>query len=107
MEIAPVNASAVAPDLMNALRSAGSSPAAQTRAVATQFEAILLRQMLDKTVGSMMGDGPGSGEYGYLVTDLMAGQLAQGGGMGLRQILEAQLSPAGTAAAAASPHPTP
>jgi Rod binding domain-containing protein len=106
MEISPVSTSALDPGFLKELRSAGPSPDAQAKAVSTQFEAILLRQMLDKTVGSMMGSGPGGEEYGYLVTDLMAQQLAQGGGMGMSRILQAQLSPAGAPASAAPPHPT-
>jgi len=76
---------------------AGQSPAEQRKAVAGQFEAIMLRQMLSQSVGSMMGgdDSPSGSIYGYMLTDSFAQKLAQGGGMGLSKIIELQLTPAG------------
>lgn len=70
----------------------------QVKAAAGQFEAILVRQFLEKSVGNLLGggsDGPGANVYGYLLTDTLATQLTAGGGLGLSQILERQLSPRG------------
>ena len=75
-----------------------SSPEAQRKAAASQFEAILLRQFLNDSVGSMMG-GEKSAQgsvYGYLLTDVLSQKLAQGGGLGLAKTIEQQLTPRGT-----------
>lgn len=79
--------------------TATSATAAQTRKAAAQFEAILVRQMLSKSVGSMLG---GTGHtaglmYGDLMTDVLAQQLTAGGGLGLGKMLARQLSPAASA----------
>ena len=81
---------------LSGVRSA-HTPAAQRKAVAVQFEAIMLRQLLSESVGTMMGgdDTPSGSVYGYLLTDTMAGKLAQGGGMGLSKMIEQQLTPSG------------
>jgi Rod binding domain-containing protein len=78
---------------------------AQTKAVAGQFEAIMLRQFLQESVGSMMGSGKeaGGSVYGYLLTDVFASQLAAGGGLGLTQVIEQQLTPKHQAAAPTAP----
>lgn len=75
-----------------------SSPETQRKAAASQFEAILLRQFLNDSVGSMMG-GEKSAQgsvYGYLLTDVLSQKLAQGGGLGLARTIEQQLTPQGT-----------
>lgn len=75
----------------------------QVKAVSGQFEAILLRQFLQESVGSIMGGkegGASAGVYGYLLTDVLATKLAQGGGLGLGSVLERQLSPRQPVAAA-------
>jgi len=103
MQITPTNAAAsLAPDLVNQLHLAGDSPQAQGKVVAQQFEAVLLRQFLDKSVGSMMGGGAGSDVYGYMLTDALSQKLARGGGLGMSSILEKQFSPPGHPAAAAA-----
>ena len=83
-----------------ALRSA--SPAEQRAAVAAQFEAILVRQMLGKTMSSMMGSGDSTAGsvYGDLVTDTLAQSLTAGQGLGLGRMIEQQLMPRGLPAAA-------
>lgn len=76
----------------------------QVKAVAGQFEAILLRQFLQESVGSIMGGkdgGPTGSVYGYLLTDVLANQLSSGGGLGLGRVLEHQLTPRTSAALAA------
>ncbi len=78
------------------------TPAEVTKA-AQQFEAILVRQMLAPAIepmmnGSMGGKaGPGSsggGVYGYMLTDVLANSVSQGGGLGLASVISRQLSPA-------------
>jgi Rod binding domain-containing protein len=82
-----------------ALRNA--SPTEQRAAVAAQFEAILVRQLLGKTVSSMLGkEGVASSVYGDLLTDTFAQQLTAGQGLGLSRMIEKQLTPRGAAAAA-------
>lgn len=80
-----------------------NSPETQRKAAASQFEAILLRQFLNDSVGSMMG-GEKSAQgsvYGYLLTDVLSQKLAQGGGLGLAKTIEQQLTPPGTPVSAA------
>lgn len=77
-------------------RMANLPPTEQVKAAAGQFEAILLRQFLQESVGSMMGGesgGPTGNVYGYLLTDTLASQLSAGGGLGLSKILQHQLTP--------------
>jgi len=96
--------------------SAQPSPK-QIQAAARQFEAIILRQLLTPAIDPLMshglgGNSPaggsgggGGGVYGYLVTDVLANSLSQGGGLGLARMLEKQLTPKGavsTAQAAAT-----
>ena len=80
---------------MGQLHMAGDSPKAQAKVVAQQFESILLRQFLDKSVGSMMGNAAGSDVFGYMLTDALAQSLAKGGGLGISSILQQQLTPVG------------
>jgi flagellar protein FlgJ len=73
----------------------------QIKAAAGQFEAILLRQFLQQSVGGLMGGdkgGPSGNVYGYLLTDTLADKLSEGGGLGLASVLEKQLSPHSPAA---------
>ena len=81
-------------------------PAVQRKIVAGQFEAILLRQFLSQSVGSMMGDDDSTqgSVYGYMLTDALSQKLAEGGGMGLSKMIERQLTPVGEPA---QPPPTP
>ncbi|HEY1763537.1 MAG TPA: rod-binding protein [Opitutaceae bacterium] len=96
MQIGAISTSALlAPELASQLHRAGDSPEAQAKVVAQQFESVLLRQFLDKSVGSLMGGGPGDDVYSYMVTDALSQSLAKGGGLGMQSILESQLSPAG------------
>ena len=68
----------------------------QVAAAAGQFEAILLRQFLQDSVGKIMGGHDGGsqgGIYGYMLTDVLASKLTEGGGLGLSRVLQQQLSP--------------
>lgn len=93
-----------------ALRNA--EPAEQRKAVAAQFEAVLVRQLLGKTMTSMLG-GEGGGVsgsiFGDMMAETMANQLTSGPGLGLGRMLERQLTPrqATPAAAAAETQPKP
>jgi peptidoglycan hydrolase FlgJ len=104
MTIPPVNPSASAASAAALLASAGGArklsalPAAdQAKAAAGQFEAIMIRQFLQDSVGGMMGGeegGPSGSVYGYLLTDVLANKLTEGGGLGLGRMLQRQLTPA-------------
>src|SRR5579884_3149869 len=105
MDVSSISAVASAGNLpgAEALRGlAHKSPAAQRAAVAGQFEAIMLRQFLSKSVGSMMGgDQNASGSiYGYMLTDTLAQSIASGGGLGMAKVIEQQLAPRGQPAPA-------
>ena len=88
---------------------ANLQPEQQLKSVAGQFEAILLRQFLQDSVGKIMGGetaGPSGNVYGYLLTDVLATKLSEGGGLGLASVIQKQLSPR-TASTARAPKPTP
>lgn len=68
----------------------------QVAAAAGQFEAILLRQFLQESVGKIMGgkeSGAQGGVYGYMLTDVLASKMTEAGGLGLSRVLQQQLSP--------------
>ncbi len=81
-----------------------SKPAARTpegdrKKVSAQFEAILVRQLLGKSVSSMLGgDSVAGSVYGDMMTDSLATQLTAGQGLGLGRMIEQQLTPRGTPA---------
>lgn len=82
-----------------ALKRGNLSPEEQRTAVAGQFEAILMRQFLQDSIGSMMGGGKGGGGggvYSYMLTDTLADKLTQGRGMGLAPMIAKQLTPRGS-----------
>jgi Rod binding domain-containing protein len=67
------------------------------KAAAQQFEAILVRQLLGDSLKPMMGatqEGGGSGGdvYQYMITDIVAQSVAQGGGLGIAKMLIPQLT---------------
>lgn len=105
MSIAPINSAAT--NAAAQLAAAGKpaalknlSQSEQVKAAAGQFEAIILRQLLQDSVGKIMGEGPSANVYGYLLTDQLANSLSQGGGLGLAPMLTKQLSPRAPAAPA-------
>ncbi|HVS53678.1 MAG TPA: hypothetical protein VHD62_15085 [Opitutaceae bacterium] len=115
MSVAPINATGSAPlDPIAHARAAhlsgaalrNASPAEQRAAVAAQFEAILVRQMLGKTMNSMLGgeeSGAAGSIYGDLLSDTISQQLTAGQGLGLGRFLEVQLTPKGHATPASAP----
>ncbi len=106
-----MNVSAIAATLPNpALRATDAATgrtastaadAAERKKVAGQFEAILVRQFLSQSVGSMLGGSSVSGSvYGDMLTDALAQNLTAGPGLGLGRVIEQQLAPRAPA------HPT-
>ena len=83
--------------------SPGGTPSASpadVRKAASQFEAIILRQLLEPSLapimsGGLAGEGGagGGGMYAYMLGDVLSTSLAQGGGLGWARLLEKQLSP--------------
>lgn len=109
--ILPPAHSSLAHDLA-ALKRGNLNPAEQRAAVAGQFEAILVRQFLQESIGSMMGDkkggsgGGGGSVYGFMLTDSLADKLSEGRGMGLAPMIAKQLTPRGSLASDANPEVT-
>jgi Rod binding domain-containing protein len=99
MSIAPVTSTpAGAPTGFNAAAVRNATPAAQRAAVAAQFEAILVRQLLGTTMNSMLGgaeSGAAGSVYGDMLADTMSQQLTAGRGLGLSRFIEQQLTPRG------------
>jgi Rod binding domain-containing protein len=88
-------ASVAAPQAPAVNAGAGQVTAAQRHRAAQQFEAILVRQLLSQSVGSMMG---GTGKtaglmYGDLMTNVLSENLTAGKGLGLGSMIESQLTP--------------
>jgi Rod binding domain-containing protein len=85
--------------------NSGPTTPAQRKKAAAQFEAILVRQMLSSSVGSMMGgEGKTAGMmYGDLMTDVLAQKLTAGQGLGLGKMIETQLTPHAPKTQAAAP----
>lgn len=102
MQIPPVSSAAHSTQVhdLAALKRGNLSPEEQRTAVAGQFEAILMRQFLQESIGSMMGGdksggGGGGGVYSYMLTDTLADKLTQGRGMGIAPMIAKQLTPRG------------
>lgn len=72
--------------------------AQEVKKAASQFEAIIMRQLLAPTIEPIMSGGMGAakdsggGIYGYMLTDVLANGLSAGGGLGWARMLEKQLS---------------
>lgn len=86
------------------VKPAGSAASAKDiKHAASQFEAIILRQLLAPTIEPLMSGGlggssaggGGGGVYGYMLTDVLADSLSKGGGLGLSQMLVRQFTPRG------------
>jgi Rod binding domain-containing protein len=108
MNVAAIASSSVAQPPLHGAALRAAPPEVQRRQVAAQFEAILVRQLLGKSVASMLGgasDTAGS-VYGDMLTDSLAQNLTAGQGLGLGRMIERQLTPRGLPAAGA-PLPSP
>lgn len=98
MSVSPITSVTAAPAQFNAAALRNAPAAEQRKAVAAQFEAILVRQLLGKTMTSMLGGeqgGVAGSVYGDMLADTMAQQLSAGQGFGLSRFLEQQLTPRG------------
>lgn len=102
MEVGPLNPLTPArpkpPADLAALKRGNLKPEEARAAVASQFEAIILRQLLQESIGSMMGGkegGTAGNVYGYMLTDSFAQKLSAGNGLGLAPLLAKQLAPRG------------
>ena len=101
MSVSPISsatASTGASTPFNVASLRNATPDAQRSAVAKQFEAVLIRQLLGKTMSSMLGGkegGVAGSVYGDMLTDTMANQLSAGPGLGLGRFIERQLTPRG------------
>src|SRR5688572_19600942 len=97
MSVAPINPNTAAAATLaasgkpQALRNLPQSE--QVKAAAGQFEAIILRQMLQDSIGKIAGEGASGNVYGFMLTDVIANKLSEGGGLGLSGMLEKQLTP--------------
>ena len=110
------SASSTTGSLGSGMGPAKASTPADIKKVASQFEAIILRQMLGPTIEPIMsggsgssgseGGGGGAGVYGYMVTDVLANAMSKGGGLGLASMLEKQLSPKHPALSSSNNSPT-
>lgn len=106
MSVAPIASTAgVLPPQFNPAALRDAAPAAQRAAVGAQFEAVLVRQLLGKTMTSMLGGGEGvaGSIYGDMLADTLAQQLTAGRGLGLGKFLEQQLAPRHEASGPAAP----
>ena len=96
-------APAEAPTRSREVANPAGSPeaaAADRKRVSQQFEAILVRQLLGKTMTKMLGseESTAGSVYGDMLTDTLATQLTLGPGLGLGRMLERQLAPRAPAA---------
>lgn len=103
MSVAPISSAPhAAPGQFNAAALRHADAATQRKVVAQQFEAILVRQLLGKSLNAMLG-GEGGGVagsvYGDLLADTISQQLTAGPGLGLGRFVEQQLTPKSAAAA--------
>jgi flagellar protein FlgJ len=97
-----------APPAGKAKGAAAGTSAADRRKAAAQFEAILVRQLLSQSVGSMMG---GTGHtaglmYGDMMTDVLAQKISSGRGLGLAEMINKQLTPKPVGPAATFSNPS-
>ena len=97
-----VGAAASARDLsaFSERETSSTNSAADRKKVSAQFEAVLVRQLLSKSVGSLLGgsDNVAGSVYGDMMTDVLAQQLTAGQGLGLGRMIEKQLTPRGVPA---------
>jgi Rod binding domain-containing protein len=95
MNVAAIAASAPRTPPLHGAALRAASPEVQRQQVASQFEAILVRQLLSKSVANMLGGAGdvGGNVYGDMLTDTLAQQLTAGQGLGFGHLIEQQLAP--------------
>ncbi len=111
MPVASVSSAHATANATAASMAAAGHPAAlrqlpqaeQIKAAAGQFEAIIVRQLLQDSIGKIAGEGTAGSTYGFMLTDVLANKLTAGGGLGLGHMLVQQLTPRAAKVAAATP----
>jgi peptidoglycan hydrolase FlgJ len=85
-------------ELMASVRGSDTPNPQDLARAAKHFEAILVRQLLAPAIEPMMnsslggGSSSGGGVYGYMLTDVLATSISQGGGLGLSSVIQTQLT---------------
>jgi Rod binding domain-containing protein len=59
--------------------------------VARQFEAVLVRQMLEETMKPLLENGQSGQVYGYFISEALSDSFTKAGGFGLQGVLRDQL----------------
>lgn len=113
MSISAIQSSTSLTSLQRAMAAVQSRPAQASASspeakAASQFEAIIIRQLIGPAIEPVMSGGlggassAGSGVYGFMLTDVLAENLSAAGGLGLGRMLQSQLGGGATATAAAT-----
>jgi flagellar protein FlgJ len=92
MDIASITSQLRPADLGQLADSTGNQDPAKLAKASKQFECILLRQILGESMKPLLQGGPSGQVYGYMLTDSLANQISDGGGLGLAHVLQTQLS---------------
>ena len=93
MDITAITSQLRPTGLEHADASNGKPDPAKLAKVSRQFESILLRQMLGESMKPLLQAGPSGQVYGYMMTDALATQISEAGGLGLAHVIQAQISP--------------
>ncbi len=92
MNIAAISSDLTAPALSSASAEGAQNDPVKIAEAATQFEGILLRQILSESMKPLLENGPGAQVYGYFLTDSLADSIGKAGGLGLGHVLQTQLT---------------
>jgi len=92
MDIAAISAQLSPTALDHVNSSTDNQDPKKIAKVSRQFEAILLRQFLGESMKPLLQNGPSGQVYGYMLTDSLATEISDGGGLGLAHVIQAQLS---------------
>jgi len=93
MDITAISPQLSSSSLEHAGHSSGKPDPAKLAKASRQFESILLRQMLGESMKPLLQSGPSGQVYGYMMTDALATQISNAGGLGLAHVIQTQLSP--------------
>jgi len=92
MDVAAISSQLSPLGLEHVDTSKANQDPAKIAKVSKQFESILLRQFLSESMKPLLQDGPSGQVYGYFLTDSLANEISEGGGIGLAHIIQTQLS---------------
>ena len=92
MDITAITSQLRPAGLDEAGKSKGNLDPVKLKKVSKQFESILVRQMLGESMKPLLQAGPSGQVYGYLLTDALANEISQAGGLGLAHVLQTQIS---------------